>query len=376
MKIKIISIISVSLFLVSTAQVSAKVWRVNNNVGVNANFSTMTAAMSGAAAGDTLYVEGSPTSYGAVTLSKKLVILGAGYFLSGAGNDTTQANPNPSTFGLLTISTGASGSVISGITVTATSTGNLVTVSTNNITLSRCYFYYTTSLLSTSYSGTTVLISSGVTDVVISQCFIYQGRATSSTCGSNSYYTRALDLEGSNSNIIVSNNIIKLYTKTAVTTCGTFYAILMATSSSAIFNNNVIIGSFVAYNSVVANNIQIIGGINGDYITSSSYPNVTQNNIGHSTQFGTTNGNKSSVSMSTVFMYTNSEDADNHYRLKSGSPALAAGQNGVDCGAFGGAMPYVLSGLPAIPTVFNATVPTTGTTSTGINVNTKAKARK
>src|SRR5215217_1034910 len=59
----------------------AKIWRLNNNTGITADFTNIQAAHDGAGSGDTLHVEGSPTSYGSLTWNKKLVIIGPGYFL-------------------------------------------------------------------------------------------------------------------------------------------------------------------------------------------------------------------------------------------------------------------------------------------------------
>ena len=50
-----------------------------------------------------------------------------------------------------------------------------------------------------------------------------------------------------------------------------------------------------------------------------------------------------SASMSSVFAPGTSDAA---YRLKEGSPAKGAGKDGADCGPYGGATPYVESGLP------------------------------
>ncbi|MEI6767127.1 MAG: hypothetical protein WCM76_15960 [Bacteroidota bacterium] len=374
MKTKVITFFTAVILIANVSIVSAKVWRVNNTPGVNANFSTVAAAITAAAAGDTVYIEGSSFTYGNVTLNKKLVLLGTGYFLT--DNDSTQANPNTSKVGNLTISVGAEGSTICGIMATGTATGSLVTVGASNISIIRCYFTHTAPYNGGSYVGITLVISSGVNNVLVTQSFIYQGAGTTGSC-SYSYYTRALQLEGNNSGILISNNIIKHYIKAGGTTCGTFYAIEMATTSTAVFNNNVITGSFMAYNSIVTNNIQIVGGANGDYLTSGTYPNTSTNNIGNGSQFGTLNGNKSSVTMTSVFTYApGNEYTDNHYKLKALSPALGAGVGGIDCGAFGGTTPYILSGMPGIPAIYSATVPVMGTTSTGININIKAKARK
>ena len=47
--------------------VHAKIWRVNNNTGVVADFTTFTAAVNSASvlSGDTIHIEPSATSYGA-----------------------------------------------------------------------------------------------------------------------------------------------------------------------------------------------------------------------------------------------------------------------------------------------------------------------
>ena len=50
---------------------------------------------------------------------------------------------------------------------------------------------------------------------------------------------------------------------------------------------------------------------------------------------------------------------DNGYELAPGSPAIGTGVNGGDCGVFSydtGGYPYVLSGMPAIPAIYEATV--------------------
>src|SRR5580658_10761798 len=58
---------------------AARIWRVNNNAGVSANFTDFPAAVTGAGAGDTIYLESSATAYSGVSnLSKKLIIIGTG----------------------------------------------------------------------------------------------------------------------------------------------------------------------------------------------------------------------------------------------------------------------------------------------------------
>ncbi len=359
MKEKSLAILFSALFFCTLTSIEAKVWRVNNRPGFNANFSSLSTAISNSSvlAGDTLYVEGSPNSYGSITLSKRLVILGAGYFLN--DNDSTQAFAYPSKLDNFTVSSGAQGSFISGVYITLSSYSNTVSINTDNITFSRCYIENTYS----SSSGYAIYFNSNVKNTTIENCFIYRTY--------NSSY--AIYLYGNNDNINISNNIIKCGTKTSSGT-----AIYMPTSCiNTYITNNVIIGNLYAYSSYVVNNIQINGSLYNDQI---NFYSIFYNNIGQSTQFGTNDGNQSNINMATVFTYgPGNENIDNHYQLLAGSPAIAAGYTGEDCGAFGGNKPYKLSGLPAIPAIFDAVMPAPATwypTNTSINVNIKAKGHE
>lgn len=99
----------------SVASANAKVWRVNNTAGVNADFLQISTAVSSALVqpGDTIYVEPSAITYNQFTLNKRLVIIGAGYLLS--ENTGLQYNNLASTFGQITIDSVASGSHIMGM---------------------------------------------------------------------------------------------------------------------------------------------------------------------------------------------------------------------------------------------------------------------
>jgi len=357
-------LMTIAIILIATTQVSAKVWRVNNVYMTNAHFTSLSTAVANSSvlAGDTIYVEGSPMNYGSITLSKRLVILGSGYFLS--DNDSTQANTYSSSVSKMTFSNGSQGSFVAGLYATGAysssslSNSSTFVVNTNDITISNCYIE--NNISSASYSDVAILIAAGIKNITIKKCFLRTYRNNSSSF--------VIYLEGNNTNIFIYNNILKQATKAS----GSGYAIYMPTTSESIIGNNVIIGENIVYNSVVYNNIQIRGG----FTSSASYFNTIQNNIGQSTQFGTLDGNKSNINMATVFTYApGNENVDNHYRLlQPSSPAIGAGLNGIDCGVFAGIDPYKLSGLPAIPAIFDAVIPVGGTTTGGIDIEIKAKS--
>ena len=66
--------------LVSMVSAQATVLRVNNIEGVDAPYKTVDAALLDAASGDTIMLEGSPTSYGKFTIKVPVTIIGPGYW--------------------------------------------------------------------------------------------------------------------------------------------------------------------------------------------------------------------------------------------------------------------------------------------------------
>jgi len=334
-----------------TSNALATVWRVNNNSttpSISANFTALSTAAGSALvlAGDTLYVEGSATSYGTLTLNKRLTIIGPGYFL--ASNDTTQAFQQRSIITSLTVNASAAGSVFAGMTILNTTAA----VNANDVVFDRCHFDH-------SSGAPAIRINTGVLNTIIRRSFLHTSMFTSEP---------SIDILANCLNIVVDNNIIKCGNKNS-TSSG--MAIRMNGTATAIIRNNTINGPVNVSNAIFDNNIHLTG-----YFIQNTTMVSVFNNIGNSTQFGTANGNQSSVNMTNVFTYgPGNENIDNHYSLKAGSPALGAGVSGVDCGAFGGTNPYVLSGMPAIPAIFGVTLGSNVVTSaSGLQINTKSKA--
>ena len=69
----------------------------------------------------------------------------------------------------------------------------------------------------------------------------------------------------------------------------------------------------------------------------------------------------------------NNLQEDARYQLHPNSPAKGVGENGTDAGAFGGDEPYILSGIPSIPTIYQLTVPSNVPQGGTLNVQIKAK---
>jgi hypothetical protein len=169
---KKITLLLLVIGLFTTA--SAKILRVNNIAGSTATYSTFDAAYTDAKAGDTIMVDSSPNSYGSITIKKKLVILGPGYWL--VKNGIVQEGAANATFGDITIS--GEGTTIKGIYASD------IIISTNNVTVMRCNVYC-------------IYTKNDATRGVIHQNFIrtYVGNY-------NDYYTYAYNYQ-------ITNNIIK-----------------------------------------------------------------------------------------------------------------------------------------------------------------------
>lgn len=321
----------------------ATVWRVNNNSGASANFATFDAAISSASVlnGDTIYLEGSATSYtNSVTINKRLTVIGTGYFLSSAndpftglpGNTGLQANTNNSRFSnAIRWDSLAHGSRFTGIEF-----GDIwADPRADSIVFERCRF----SSLSWNLQATA---GQRVVGMRINKCYF-----NSTSIPTNFNY------EG----LEITNCIIT----------GTF-SLPAANTISALVRNNFFSGGITIHNTYFANNISINIGVGSFNATSS----IIRNNISQfANVFPAGNGNQGNFTIAALILNTGTSDG--RYRLAVGSPAIAAGETvgGItpDCGPFGTADPYRLSGIPPIPTVYSLTVPgSVPAASTSMNI--------
>ena len=315
----------------SVLSASAKVWRVNNNGGVSANFATFTAAVtsSNVSNGDTLYLEGSATPYNG-TLSKKLVIIGSGYYLSGASsNPGLQANSSNSSFNNLIIDSAGSGSTLIGIEAYLR-----IYPGTDNITLTRSSIYLD------AYND----FGYQMDNLTINKCVL--GIAIANTARMN--------------NLTITNCILNRNFN-------------VSGAISGLIRNNVILGALTAANCYFSNNI-----FSGTTSLSTATNCVFKYNISvYNNVLPAGNNNQNNVPEANIFVGTGSSDGK--YQLKAGSPALGAGEpvNGItpDCGIFGTADPYKLSGIPSIPTIYSLTAPTSvpsSATSMTVTISTRS----
>lgn len=342
----------------------ATIWRLNNSNGgaitpaINASFATSTTLQqahdnSSVLSGDTIQVEQSSTSYGPLTMTKKLVIIGAGYFLS-SGNTKTQVNKSyGSTVGDITMNASTcAGSTITGLTIAGT-----VYAGASHLLISRNYF---TAPGSYSYD---VLVgpTSNVTidSVVITQNYMAGG-----------VYSVPIAVQGTSgylTNCIISNNYIAL----------SYYSqsVVLNSSISGLLKNNVMAGVISVYNMYVVNNITTISGANAFYNCLIEY-NLGASASGYQSPGGSGNTITASTNLanSSFGFVSSPSSTDSTYALTSSSPAKGTGKSGEDMGMYGGPLPYVASGIATVPNIYALTISpvAAGATSISVSVSTKS----
>jgi hypothetical protein len=325
--------------------VQAKIWRVNNTSIISADYSNFQIALDNTPAGDTLYVEGSVTPYTnstntAFSINKKLTIVGPGYFLE--KNDTTLYLKNSAELDLqLNILSGAAGTKIEGMKFNYN-----VFVGASNVTITRNWINY----LYLATDGTNAIETTHTTvngNFVTSSIFISQSNMQAKT-SANSIISNNIvmgTIVGCGNNTFITNNTVKSEEARQFSFNGGSYNPTC---------NKCAIG---VLNSVIQNNI-------GTVITfldkSVSTGNTVLNNISYA---------------STAFLGIGSDNIDRYYMTKPNGPAYKTGTNGDDCGAFGGSDPYVLSGLPAIPHIYDMIAPVSGSANSGLVVKLKVKTQ-
>ncbi len=305
--------------------------RVNNNPGFDVDYTTLQAAVDAAIGGDTIYVEGSTTYYAGATINKQLTIVGPGYYLN--ENPKTQANKLEAQINSdLTFAAGSEGSTLMGCVFF-----DGLIINTGDITVIRNLLW------EVDFEGTS-------DNILFAQNYV--GRSVQATAGQIS-------------NAVIANNIIgrQIWAQPA--------------SGPLVVSNNVLITTNYTFpidchNANIQNNI-VIRNIASISLNSG---NSINNNI--LAADGTdASGNQYNIDMTTVFADFDGQlemSTDGKWKLKAGSPALGAGASGVDCGAYGGLAPYILSGIPNLPHIYEASVQAATSSESGLQVTILVKS--
>jgi hypothetical protein len=333
-RLTLIFLLAVTLFSHRAMAAVLTVYNLNNTA--IATYSTIGEAYNNASEGDTIVVYPSELSYQAITVTKKVFLIGGGY-----ASQTLFPPTNIS--GTMTFSAGSDGSSIESFG----GRFNVAINTTSNILISRC----------------------NINCIVVDNGFniLMTGNWIDGNSGPEGY---ALTIRGT-SLVEGSNNLIrpKPYP------CGY--------SSTCYYGAVHLIGNVVLHmdNSIFISEGQLT--IYGEGGTASGKNNLLFGGFRAAVDFHhsiLTNSWEGSLDIAKYnqiipdvnVVYT--DFAANIFTLKPGSPAFGNGENGSDISIYDGATPFVDGGFPKLPRIWSLDVPLTGSQTEGINVTIKVKS--
>ncbi len=319
--------------------------RINNNLTTdktNRIYASLQEANDDIAtkAGDTLLVDGSIKIHPDFNCTKKLIIIGPGYFLT---QNVGQASTIPATLQYINFLSGSEGSVIIGLTFSSNNPNYSPHIYVNGISIIRCYLT----------NGLTIM-SSISNMIIIQNYFLSMGSVGISVNNPNYSF----------SGIILKNNIFN----------GDLYISKSSSYIKTIFLNvehNIFLGNVQIETSNFRSNIIASTTSTLDIVS----PSI-QNNITLGTQFSAYTSNQSYKDNTQLFVgltAANNKSPDGQYKLIAGNAFATAGYNGEEPGIFGGTEPYVLSGIPTIPTIYELQADAVANKQDGLNVTIKAR---
>ncbi len=352
-----LTLLMISIVLVQSSQ--AKIWRLNNNG--NNPVPAITADYTGTLqsvhdnvlvlSGDTIHVEQSPTTYGACIFTKRLIIIGPGYFLN--LNPQTQVNTNyGATVGNLTFYNAASAaSHVYGLT-----TGT-VYMGVNNLLISRCNI---TGLLIIGNTN-----ASNISGMAVRQCY---------HSGAGNYVASVQNNTGAGliTNMEFTNNIFAYPTNLFQT------PITLDNRVSGLFKNNVVYGYYAMamQGFYLLNNMQYSATGSGNTFANSIFENNLGSVAGHFVSpagTGNTAGPANQTATLAQQAYVGGPSTDGAWKLGVSSVGVGAGKDGVDAGAYAGDYPYKLSGIAPVPNIYALTIAPISAGATTISVTISAK---
>jgi hypothetical protein len=304
----------------------ATIRTVNNNNPSPGQFANFGAAHTSAVAGDTIYISGSPISYGTNNISKQLVVIGTGH-------NPDKQNPLVSTFDAINCN-GGSGSKFIGLTFTGSVTN------AQNATYEYCKF-----------SGVYIFAASPLT-ATFNKCII----------------TSQLIVNNAGNNTAIFNNCILNFSiggGTALTSGSAFNCLFLGNAITSVGNN---FSNFNFLNNIFYGTSPQITGTNTSTIMSDNLSfNCPNNNFnGTILNFNLINVDPLFISFAPAgFHYTD------NYALQSVSPGHNYGNDGKDIGVYGGStgLNFHMGGEPAIPQMKQLNVPSAVSAGQTMNVN-------
>ena len=332
--IKVAAVVAM-LFVATVA--SAREWHINNKDGVPAHFADINAAMASEEVieGDTLYIGNGCNITSEQTISKCVTVIGTGWSFPDSPISVGQVNNN------LYIT-------VNGVTVKGLRITGSVVIRANDVIIERCLVNADVinnnsvradrvKILSTIIDGSVTLQNGYNNNWEIRNCIIRDNDTGSSV---NNLY-----------NGVIENSIIKRNSVGYGAWGKNHY---MFDNCSYIIVKNCVL--YFTIDNTIIDDVEI-----GCFIRSCNNYVFRNNVISYKSSYAATlPGNifTDDPKLSVVFKCTGSAASGEYYSLCEGSPAIAAGEGGIDCGVMVGAYKFIPYGRPQyIPVIKEAVVP-------------------
>jgi hypothetical protein len=317
--------------LLVTGNAMAATWTVDTNPSRPADFRSLQAAHDAAkvAPGDVLQLMPSTLSYGELTLTKRLTLIGPGYLLN-QNLSFSVAAPSAMT-GAIDFSAGSDGSLVTGCDIF----GNVRFLKAgdafpNYITIKRNFIRGVVSNEAAPSSHVQILQNH-----ITSDLYMQFNDGSSGLLVRGNYVGGSMQFQGEGNSGIISHN----------------------TTSSSLW----IGGSCIAENNLAAGSVY---GLNNAMIRSCWGSSIV-NWDGTPTISGCVAWTPE-LKFADQFVGTGS--LDSRWRLKTSAAVKGKGRGGVDPGHRSGPEPYVLSGLPAVPLVKGILAPSSASATSGLPI--------
>lgn len=318
--VRILTWVWLGLSLAGIIPLEAAVIRLDNRPGRPSDFPDLGTAISKAQSGDVIYVAGSPENYGAgkrLEINKPLTLIGPGYFLD-ENLPKNDGASHAATIESILIGTEAEGTRLVGLAIP------VLWFHSDHVKVERCY-------LQEIIAGHDVPVLSPV----ITQNLFWTQRQWGMLLNARE--------------AIIANNIFWGAPNTFFIAETPPWAPADRRAATATFSQNTIIGGksekfFPTTHFDFSNNIILLSSALAETAFRAAFaPDLDDNVIGH------VNGDLNAPVLHDIFLMNGSRDARFQLGLLADNPARGAGQFGEELGAYGGATPYVLSGLPPLP---------------------------
>ncbi|ETR68066.1 MAG: cell surface glycoprotein [Candidatus Magnetoglobus multicellularis str. Araruama] len=314
-------------------------------------YSTLQEAHDAASIGDTIHVFPSVGAYEAITVTKSLHFMGAGFSKS-------SDNLKPTLLvGTMIFSKGSDGSTLESF---GRGGGLYVIIDANQITIKRNLLHRIT--IKENHSGTCI-IQNYINDN--SQNYvIYVHNNNDVFVANNIIWNMYKEKKGYwPARRYGGNGVYASHDSITLTIYYNIFNVLTKYDNNYNFNSGGYAITASNANIDIANNIFLGGKISAS--TGHFYYNMS-----NSTQLPEQNGNITNVNMNTVFINHSSAD----FHLAENSPAKKAGKNGVDMGIYGGSTPFVDNGIPSSPAIIQIEADHVASKAHGLDITIKAKS--